>query len=329
MMDHPGNPLHEGAATGAKAIAELMAAIVMITQIYRQTQENVRASRINTQIQENAARARDEAHRMRLADRASTYRESQWQFALDKGWMRTADLGEAIHVWAAAVPSALDPEHPDVRAMRAMRVAEARIEQIDPEIITRYRKILTDLGADTPEQMVEAMRRARTAPAPAPKGRRTRKSEVVAGELGPVPEAWEAGPAMVGALPSGVMRELPEAPPWPMGAAGWTDGEQSARLASTASTDRASMSVLVAGVAGGSVDVDAPQDALGGMSVRQRLAAAASTMHAQDGRASFMTSPADFSRGTGEVARAGAPVGGQPFMPGRAGDEGPTLTRGR
>jgi hypothetical protein len=245
----------------------------MTAQYYRQTQEGIKASQLNRQMQESAAR-----DRLRRRD------ASQWGLALDKGWMRTAATDEVIQVWAKALPWTQE----EVRALQAKRLAETRLEQLDPELMRRYRRLLEE-GA--PE--VSAMWEARQLPGKAP-GRRDRPAELasVAGELGPAPEAWEAGPRPVAGLPPGRPLELGEASAWPMGPVGGAEGNAEPSAAPAAvNVDRASGD--------------------GETSRRERLAAAASTQG--DERGSFMTSPADLDRGTGTTGRAGSPIGHEPI----------------
>jgi hypothetical protein len=259
-MDHPGNPMAEGSGTAARGIAEMMAVLFMAAQYYRQTQEAIRASELNRHMQRSAELER---YRQREA--------SQWRLGLDKGFMRTAATDEVIHVWAKALPWTQE----DVRAMQAKRLAEARLEQLDPELMRRYRRLLDEGSAELP-----AMWEARQLPGKAPGPGRDRPVELVsvAGELSAAPEVWEAGPRPVAGLPQARPLALEAGSAWPMGPAGSTEvGEQ-----------------------------------LGETSPRERLAAVASTTNGNE-RPSFTASQADIDRGKGETLRAGAPIGQQPI----------------
>jgi hypothetical protein len=281
-MDHPGNPMNEGMTTAARGVAELMAALVMAMQYYRQSQEAIKASKANREAQSVA-----------LEDRQRRRDQSQWSLALDKGWMRTAATDEVIRVWSSALPWA----HDEVRALQARRFAEARLDQLDPDLMRRYRKRL-DEGSDP----ARAMWNARQLPEPVPAFEASRSAPVreTMAELGPA-KRWEAGPAQVPALTQGQLLELGPAGAWPMSPAGWTE-----------SGGRDDLGQVLAASAAGWVNRDAPQAVFGGLSVRQRLAAAAATVQAEQARPSFATSQTDFDRGTG-TRPCGAPVGGEPI----------------
>jgi hypothetical protein len=263
-MDHPGNPMYEGTGTAARGVAELMAVMVMIAQYIRQSQEVIKASQLNRQLHEAA-----------LTDKRRHLDASQWSLALDRGWMRTATTDEVIHIWTRALPWRGE----EVRAARAQRLAEARLEQLDPELMRRYRRLIED-GADE----LSAMWQARQLPGepPAAKARKPIEPVTVAGELTPPSEAWQANPAPVSGLPRAEPLELGPGSAWEMGP-----------VCSTES-------------GGGPARPGEPSTTATAGSTRQRLAAAAASPDTTQGR-TFMSSPADFDRG--ELSRpCGSPI---------------------
>jgi hypothetical protein len=293
-MDHPGNPIYEGTATAARGLAELMAALVMALQYYRQSKEAMAASRAH---RDGLERAADNQDRARDA--------SQWRLGLDKGWMRTAVTDEVIKVWAVTWRWAGE----DVLAAQAQRMCEARLQQLDPDLMHRYRSLMEGTGGNEP---IQAMWQARQLPGPIPVAQDMPEvtiPEPARVELGPAPAPWEAGPVEREALPRAEPVALGPAPATAMGPAGWVDAEHSARAAAE---QPESVRQVLEAAAAGSVDLDAPQQALGGLSVRQRLAGVVASNQAA-GPASKFAANVDIDRGLHEVRPCGAPVSGEPI----------------
>jgi hypothetical protein len=293
-MDHPGNPISEGTGTAARGLAELMAALVMALQYYRQSKEAIAASRAHREALERAA---DNQDRARDA--------SQWRLGLDKGWMRTAVTDEVIKVWAVTWRWAGE----DVLAAQAQRMCEERLQQLDPDLMHRYRSLMEGTGGNEP---IQAMWQARQLPGPIPVAQDMPEVMVPAParvELGPAPAAWEAGRVDVPALARAESVALGPAPATAMGPAGWVDAEHSARAAAE---QPGAMRQVLEAAATGAVDPDAPQPALGGLSLRQRLAVVVSSNQAAE-RSSKFAANVDIDRGLHEVRPCGAPASGEPI----------------
>jgi hypothetical protein len=228
-MDHPGNPLYEGTATAAKGAAESVAALVMLMEYLRRSRELADAAESHRRLEDATRQELEQRRAESNAERWRTRDSSQWRLCLEKGWMRTATVDEVIHVWTHSLPWLRE----DVRAQQAKRMAEERLDRLDPNLMQHYRQQV-EKGLD-PLTAMTAARRPVPATTRPPRSGSAQQMTVPA--LGPVPDAWETGPVVAGALPRAQVLELAAAGPVPMGPTGWTDADR-ARRGAPADRDR-------------------------------------------------------------------------------------------
>ena len=143
MSDVGGNPMAEGAGQGSRLAAQLAGLALLALQQAARVRE-----RQEQQRQQDLA---GEAERARAELRAQhAEARPRWEPGLSSE-IGGADLRQAAEVWTAAVPW---QEH-DRTAKQAADAAEARMSELQPDLMARYRESRTQ-GVAAPEAMVAA-----------------------------------------------------------------------------------------------------------------------------------------------------------------------------
>src|SRR5690606_7725853 len=129
---HP-QPFHDGANTAMRGAAEIAAALFMAMQYLRQAREATDAARARAALDRTTRNEMIQRRQESARDRARAAGAKQWTHALDRGWMRTAAPDEVMFVWGAS----LKWTEEEVEARRAKRLAEERLDQLDPDLMRR------------------------------------------------------------------------------------------------------------------------------------------------------------------------------------------------
>lgn len=141
-----GNPLAEGLGEAGRGAAQVAAGAMMAMQMW------IRAREQREQAAEVEDRQRSEQARAQLrTDQAAA--RAGWAPGLERDFPRSATTADAAGVWSAAQPWV---EH-DTTAAEASQRAEARLEELHPELMEEYRAYRGD-GLRPPEAMMEAGR---------------------------------------------------------------------------------------------------------------------------------------------------------------------------
>lgn len=147
-----GNPFSEGLGEAGRGAAQVAAAAMLAMQMWVRAREQREQARM-TEDTQRAEQARAQLRTDQAAARVA------WAPGLERDFPRTATTADAVGVWSAAQPWV---DH-DASAAEAAQRAEARLEQLQPDLMAEYRGY-RDEGLRPPEAMMEA---GRTVSAPA------------------------------------------------------------------------------------------------------------------------------------------------------------------
>ena len=139
-----GSPMAEGLGEAGRGAAQVAAAAMMAMQMWTRVQDQREQARM-VEDQQQAERARAELRTEQAAARLG------WAPALERDFGSTATTADAMGAWAAAQPWI---DH-DPSAAEASRQAEARLDQLQPDLMAKYRAH-TGAGLAPPAAMVEA-----------------------------------------------------------------------------------------------------------------------------------------------------------------------------
>ena len=145
---HP-DPLHDALSHGLQRAVQIVSSAVTGAQAY---------AYLKRAQGRTMAEGGERAHRTQGAqinlDRDAA--RAGWAPALDRGWVRQADLFQAARAWGAAMPYA-DPSAPwhEPAAEMAMRRCEERLRELHPNAMARYDRLRGE-GMGPAEAMHEA-----------------------------------------------------------------------------------------------------------------------------------------------------------------------------
>jgi hypothetical protein len=146
--NHP-DPFEDAMSHGVQRAVQVASSVMTGAQVYVYLKRT----------QARAVAERDERTRRALGAQISADRDAAragWTPALDRGWLRQADVFQAARAWSAAMPYA-DRSVPwyEPAAATAMRKCEERLRELHPNAMARYDRLRTE-GMGPAEAMREA-----------------------------------------------------------------------------------------------------------------------------------------------------------------------------
>jgi hypothetical protein len=145
---HP-DPFHDALSHGLQRFVQVASSVVTGAQAYAYLQR----------AHARTVAERDERARRAIAEHIRAERDTahaRWAPALDRRWLRQADLLQTARAWGGAMPYA-DPSTPwhEPEAATAMRNCEERLRDLHPTAMARYDRLRSE-GLAPAEAMREA-----------------------------------------------------------------------------------------------------------------------------------------------------------------------------